>query len=104
MSNPEHPPTPETQRPGAADDVPGLGGEPPPQDGFRRVYLGQVADPLVPPHPGSPEAPEDELTQMALEDPATVVRDIPMLKPTLWRVVFLVVLAVVALTVVFWKH
>jgi hypothetical protein len=89
---------------GGAEEVPGLGGEPPQQDSFRRVYLGQVADPLVAPHPGNPEATEDELTQAALQDPATVVRDIPMLKPTLWRVVFLVVLAVFALAIVFWKR
>jgi hypothetical protein len=96
--------THESDLTGAAEEVPGLGGEPPRQDGFRRVYLGQVADPLIPPHPGSPEAPEDELTQAALEDPGTGVRDIPLLKPTLWRVVFLLVLAVFALAVVFWKH
>ncbi len=97
-------PPPPPDPTGAAEAVPGLGGDPPQQDGFRRVYLGQVADPLVAPHPGAPEAPEDELTQAALEDPATEVRDIPMLKPTLWRVVFLVVLAVFALAVVFWKR
>ena len=89
---------------GESDPVPGLGGEPPPQDGFRRVYFGQVADPLVPPHPGAPEAPEDELTQAALQDHAAETRDVPMLRPTLWRVVFLVVLAVLALAIVFWKH
>lgn len=90
--------------PAGAEEVPGLGGDPPFQDGFRRVYLGQVSDPLIPPHPGSPEATEDELTAAALQDPATEIRDTPMLKPTLWRVVFLIVLAVLALAVVFWKH
>ena len=88
----------------AAEAVPGLGGDPPHQDSFRRVYLGQGSDPLGEPHPGKPEATEDELTQAALEDPAKSVRDMTQLKPTLWRVVFLVVLGVLALTVVFWRH
>ena len=87
-----------------AEAVPGLGGEPPHQDSFRRVYLGQVSDPLVPPHPEAPEATEDELTREALEDPAQTVRDMTQLKPTLWRVVFLVGLGVLALAIVFWKR
>ncbi len=104
MSETGQPRTPQPEPMGAAEEVPGLGGDPPHQDGFRRVYLGQVSDPLIPPHPGSPEATEDELTAAALQDPATEIRDTPLLKPTLWRVVFLIVLAVLALAVVFWKH
>lgn len=87
-----------------AEEVPGLGGQPPSQDTFRRVYLGQVSDPLVAPHPEPPEAPEDELTQEALADPAQSVRDMTQAKPTLWRAVFLIVLGVLALAVVFWRR
>lgn len=73
------------------------------QDTFRKVYLGEVSDPLFPPHPGPPEAMEDELTQAALEDPSASDLQATHAQPTLWRVVTLLVFAVVALSVVFWK-
>nr|WP_320133013.1 hypothetical protein [uncultured Holophaga sp.] len=70
-------------------------------DCFRQVYLGQVADPLFPPHPGPPETPMDELTRVALEDPAAHCLNIPNDEPTVWRVVFLILFAVLALGTVF---
>ena len=95
-----HPPTQEP--------IPGKGQEFPPEhgvdQGFRRVYLGQVADPLVPPHPDPPESPEEELIRAAIEDPGATVRDMPDTRPTFWRVVVLLVLAVTALAIVFWRR
>jgi hypothetical protein len=89
------------------DPIPGKGDEFPHQPGqdmaWRRVYMGQVADPLVPPHPEPPESPEDELNRAAMEDPGASTRDMTESRPTLWRVVVLIVLAVVALAVVFWR-
>ncbi len=79
-------------------------GEPKPavtQDTFRKVYLGQVSDPLLPAHPGPAETPEDELTRLALEDPAPP-DPAPHPEPTLWRLIALVSFAVIALSIVFW--
>jgi hypothetical protein len=50
---------------------------------------------LVPP-------PEDELTRAALEDRGPY--DMPDDKPTFWRLITVVVFAVVALAIVFWKR
>lgn len=72
-----------------------------PPETFKRVYLGQIIDPLVPPHPDPPESPEDELTRLALEDPQAQEPP-PRGGPTLWRLIALVVFAVVALGIVFW--
>lgn len=71
------------------------------QDTFRKVYLGQVSDPLIPAPPRPEEAPEDELTRLALEDPMAH-ESAPPSGPTLWRSLALVVLAVLALGFVFW--
>ena len=71
------------------------------QDTFRKVYLGQVSDPLFPPHPGPAETPEDELTRLALEDPLASEPE-PQGAPTLWRLIALVAFAVIALSIVFW--
>ncbi|WP_306590763.1 hypothetical protein [Geothrix sp. 21YS21S-4] len=51
---------------------------------------------------GLAPAPEDELTRAALADPGIV--DVPADRPTLWRVVAVVVLAVGALGIVFWNR
>lgn len=72
-----------------------------PQDTFRKVYFGQLSDPLVPPHPAPPEAPEDELTRLALEDPQPTEPP-PSPSPTLWRLITLLAFAVLALGIVFW--
>ena len=82
-------------RPGSEEELP------PPVDSFHRVYFGQLSEPLVPPHPGPPEAQEDELTRQALEDPAAGLEPADS-GPTAWRVVALVLFAVGALAVVFW--
>ena len=73
------------------------------QDTFRKVLMGEVADPLYPPHPAPPEAAEDELTQAAMEDPGVAELQEPHPQPTLWRLVTLIAFAVIALTIVFWR-
>jgi hypothetical protein len=73
------------------------------QDTFRKVYLGQVSDPLFPPHPGPPESSEDELTRLALEDPRATEPE-PQEGPTLWRLLALIAFAVIALGIIFWWH
>jgi len=73
------------------------------QDGYRKCMCGGVADPRLSPHPGGPESTDDELTHAAMEDPAAVQLQVAHPQPTLWRLVALLVLAVVALTVVFWR-
>ena len=72
-----------------------------PPDTFRRVYFGQVVDPLVPPHPEPGETPEDELTRLALEDPMAFEPP-PRSGPTVWRLLALVAFAVISLAIVFW--
>ena len=71
------------------------------QDTFHKVYLGQVSDPLFPAHPEPAETPEDELTRLALEDPAAFEPAAPT-GPTLWRLIGLMAFAVIALSIVFW--
>lgn len=74
------------------------------QDSFRRIYFGQLSEPLIA-EPLSPDpTPDDELTRAALEDPAG--RDIEWVDPmpTSWRWIFLMVLGIVALATVFWKR
>lgn len=74
------------------------------QDTFRKIYLGQVSDPLIPSHPEPPESPEDELTRLALEDPQASEPS-PGGGPTLWRLILLITFAVLALGIVFgWKR
>jgi hypothetical protein len=56
------------------------------------------------PHAEGPEGQEpleDELTLAALSDPADVGRQEPERHPTLWRLVFVVLLAIGALSLVF---
>ena len=50
------------------------------------------------------EEPEDELTQVALADPRDVRLDLSHeAAPTLWRLLVVVLVAVGALAVVFWR-
>lgn len=90
-----------------ADPIPGkapeLASEPGQDVAWKRVTFGQIAEPLVPAHPEPPEASADELDQAALEDPSAATRDMVDTRPTLWRIVALIVLAVVALAIVFWR-
>jgi hypothetical protein len=72
------------------------------QDCYRKVMFGEVADPLFPPHPGTPVSSEDELTRAAMEDPAAGMVQVAHPEPTFWRFITLLVCAVGALTVVFW--
>ena len=75
-----------------------------PQDSFHRIIFGQVEEPLFP-APNIPSGtPEDDLTRAALNDPAAHTVDIQETPPTLWRLVVLIILVVVALAIVFWKH
>ncbi len=46
--------------------------------------------------------PEDELTRQALEDRSPV--DLPDERPTFWRVVVVLLFAIVALGIVFWMR
>lgn len=75
-----------------------------PQDSFHRIFFGQVEEPLFPaPNPPS-DTPEDDLTRAALNDPAAHTINIHEGPLTLWRLMALVLLVVVALAIVFWKH
>jgi hypothetical protein len=47
-------------------------------------------------------APEDELTRAALEDGGTY--DLPDERPTVWRLIVVILFAVVALAIVFWRR
>ncbi|HLO65772.1 MAG TPA: hypothetical protein VK188_02055 [Holophaga sp.] len=73
----------------------------PVEGAWRPIVLGQVSEDLVPPHPETPEAGEDELTRAALEDPAALPGTDLEGPPTAWRLVFIVVVAVAALSIVF---
>jgi hypothetical protein len=75
-----------------------------PQDSFHRIIFGQVEEPLFPAPDTPVDTPEDDLTRAALNDPAGHTVDIQETPPTLWRLVVLILLVVVALAIVFWKH
>lgn len=72
------------------------------QTSLPKVIFGQVSDPLYPPHPGQPESSDEELLRAAMEDPAV---DAPGdSRPTPWRIVILITVAIVALGMVFlWR-
>ncbi len=91
---------PNEQGPGGPPDS---GGEPAPQDTFRKIYFGQLSDPLLPEPEVPSSTPEDELTRAALEDPDAYQGEEIDPRPTSWRWVFLLLLAVGALAVVFRK-
>ena len=67
--------------------------------------MGQISADLVPFHPAPPEASEDELTQAAMADPRDVNLDTGHQagSPTLWRLLTVLLVAVAALAVVFWR-
>jgi hypothetical protein len=91
--------TPDQGQPPPVGEIPH--GDP---DAWKVVYFGQVSQDLVPRHPEPPETPEDELTQLALGDPGDVRHEgsHPAPGPTLWRLLFLILLAIAALTLVLW--
>jgi hypothetical protein len=91
---------PNEQDPGGPADP---AGEPAPQDTFRKIYFGQLSDPLLPEPAVPSDTPEDELTRAALEDPDAYQGEEIDPRPTSWRWVFLLLLAVGALAVVFRK-
>ena len=99
QSNGEKEPT-IPDNPGEAEEGPLLVG--PSKETYLKVILGQVVDPLFPPHPDPPETSEDELTRAAMEDPAGFGPEAQDSKPTLWRIVTLLSFAVLALGLVFW--
>lgn len=92
MTHPDEEPEPDEPRP--VD-----------KDAWKVVYFGQISRDLVPYHPDPPEAPEDELTQAALSDPAGARRGEPVANsgPTFWRVLAVVAIALVSLALVFWR-
>jgi len=71
------------------------------RDAWMPVVMGQVCQDLVPKHPEPPEANEDELTRAALADPADVANQDSDARPTFWRVLVLIFIAVGALSIVF---
>jgi len=74
------------------------------KDAWQVVYLGQLSRDLVPYHPDPPEAPEDELTEAALSDPDGATRgEAAPNGPTFWRALVMVAVAIIALTLVFWR-
>jgi hypothetical protein len=73
------------------------------KDGYRNVMFGQIADGLLPPHPGEPESPESDLSQAALSDPAASELERQNINPTPWRAIVVITLAAIALAIVFWK-
>ena len=80
-------------------------GPPVDRDAWKTVYFGQLSRDLVPYHPDPPEAPEDELTQMALADPDSVTRiEATESAPTFWRLLTVVAVAVGSLALVFWRR
>ena len=91
---------------GNPDDGPETPAPPPvDKDAWKLVYFGQLSRDLVPYHPDPPEAPEDELTQAALSDPAGATRGETDAGggPTFWRVLAVLALAIVSLALVFWR-
>ncbi|MGA2080796.1 MAG: hypothetical protein ABSH53_09340 [Holophaga sp.] len=70
------------------------------QDAFRKVILGQASDPIFPAPSVPPEVSEEELTLQAMEDRGARMRNRLRPIPLIWRWLFLVVLAVIALTIV----
>ncbi|WP_026939294.1 hypothetical protein [Holophaga foetida] len=72
-----------------------------PHDCFRQVYLGQLSDPIYPPHPAPPEVEFDELTRAALADPDAQHLEMAPTAPTFWRFLAIMLFALVALGVVF---
>jgi len=70
-------------------------------DAWKPVVMGQVSGDLFPRHPEPPEAPLDELTEAALNDPANVAHQEGDSAPTFWRVLVVVLIAVAALAIVF---
>lgn len=75
-----------------------------PKDSFHRIIFGQVEEPLFPAPDTRSDTPEDDLTRAALNDPAGHTIDIHETPPTLWRLVVLILVVVVALAIVFWKR
>jgi len=71
------------------------------RDAWMPVVMGQAVRGFVPPHPEPPEALEDELTLAALSDPCDVRQQEEDARPTFWRVLVLVLIAVAALSIVF---
>jgi hypothetical protein len=73
------------------------------QEAWKTVYFGQVSQELVPFHPDPPETAEEQLTREAMEDPAALTPEPAHPAPTLWRLVALLVVAIGALAMVFWR-
>ncbi len=93
LKNPRiHPPEPEPELPDQATRH---------QDGFRKVVLGQASDPIFPAPSFPPQVSEEELTTQAMEDRGARMRNRRRPIPLLWRWLLLVILAVIALAIVF---
>jgi hypothetical protein len=69
------------------------------QDSYRNVVLGQVSDPIFPSTSWPAGVSEEEFAQQAREDPGPRMRNRHH-APLLWRWLFLVILASIALSIV----
>jgi hypothetical protein len=69
------------------------------QDTYRKVMLGQVADPIFPPAAQPPTLSEEEFMAQAIGDPGPRLRNRHHVPP-LWRWLFLVFLVSIALSIV----
>ena len=70
------------------------------QDSYRRVILGQAADPIFPSTSQPPNISEEEFMLQALGDPGPRMRNRHHVPP-LWRWLFLVILVSIVLGIVF---
>lgn len=68
------------------------------QDGFRKVLLGQVADPIFAPTRKPSGITDDELTAQSLADPRRWMRHHRHPAPALWRWLLLVAVGAIALS------
>jgi hypothetical protein len=85
------PPEPETELPDQATRH---------QNSYRKVMLGQVADPIFPSTSQPSDVSEEEFIQQAVEDHGPRMRNRHHVPP-LWRWLFLVILVSIVLGIVF---
>ena len=73
------------------------------KENYGCVVLGQIAGDLIPYHPGSPETTDEELSRAALSDVEVEEEGFRQTQPTPWRIIFLLIVAAIALAIVFWN-
>jgi hypothetical protein len=70
------------------------------QDTYRKVMLGQIADPIFPSTSQPPDVSEEEFMLQAIEDRGARMRNHRRPIPAIWRFLFLVILSSIALSIV----